>query len=26
SQYKDSCKTILAEPQKRLDYWIMANM
>jgi hypothetical protein len=26
SQDKDSCKTILAEPQKRLDYWIMANM
>ncbi|MPY21746.1 hypothetical protein FM037_17460 [Shewanella psychropiezotolerans] len=25
-KYKDSCKTLLAEPQKRLDYWIMATM
>lgn len=25
-QYKDSCKSLLAEPQKRLDYWIMATM
>lgn len=26
NKYKDSCKTLLAEPQKRLDYWIMATM
>lgn len=25
-KYKDRCKTLLAEPQKRLDYWIMATM
>ncbi|SUI58823.1 Uncharacterised protein [Shewanella putrefaciens] len=25
-KYKDGCQTILAEPQKRLDYWIMATM
>lgn len=25
-KYKDSCKTLLAEPQQRLDYWIMATM
>ncbi|BAJ02646.1 hypothetical protein [Shewanella violacea] len=25
-KYQDSCKTLLAEPQKRLDYWIMASM
>ncbi|MCL1159312.1 hypothetical protein K8B83_15005 [Shewanella inventionis] len=26
TQYKDSCKSLVAEPQKRLDYWIMATM
>ncbi|EDP98946.1 hypothetical protein [Shewanella benthica] len=25
-KYKDSCKNLLAEPQQRLDYWIMATM
>ncbi|WP_394203733.1 hypothetical protein [Shewanella waksmanii] len=25
-KYKEPCKTLLAEPQKRLDYWIMATM
>ncbi|MCL1090486.1 hypothetical protein L2744_12950 [Shewanella profunda] len=25
-KYKNECQTILAEPQKRLDYWIMATM
>ncbi|MBB1267994.1 hypothetical protein [Shewanella sp. SR44-3] len=25
-QYKDKCKTLVAEPQKRLDYWHMATM
>ncbi|MEI6860361.1 MAG: hypothetical protein V5788_11485 [Shewanella sp.] len=25
-QYKDSCKKLLIDPQKRLDYWIMATM
>lgn len=25
-KYKDSCKNILAEPTKRLDYWVMATM
>jgi xanthine dehydrogenase iron-sulfur cluster and FAD-binding subunit A len=25
-QYKDKCKTLIAEPQKRLDYWYMATM
>ena len=25
-KYKVSCKTLLATPQKRLDYWIMATM
>tara|TARA_R110002033_G_scaffold29178_2_gene65540 strand:- start:3103 stop:3462 length:360 start_codon:yes stop_codon:yes gene_type:complete len=26
SKYKDSCKSIVTDPQKRLDYWIMATM
>jgi hypothetical protein len=26
SKYKDSCKSIVTEPQKRLDYWTMATM
>jgi len=25
-KYKDRCKSLLAEPQKRLDYWTMATM
>jgi|GEM_PF-967643 len=25
-KYKDSCKSLLAEPQQRLDYWTMATM
>jgi hypothetical protein len=25
-QYKDKCKTLVAEPQQRLDYWYMATM
>nr|WP_179024442.1 hypothetical protein [Shewanella sp. Scap07] len=25
-KYKEPCKSLLAEPQKRLDYWIMATM
>ncbi|GAA0785981.1 MULTISPECIES: hypothetical protein [Pseudomonadati] len=25
-QYKDLCKTVVYEPQKRLDYWAMATM
>lgn len=25
-KYKDSCKRILEEPSKRLDYWVMATM
>ncbi|WP_442802060.1 MULTISPECIES: hypothetical protein [unclassified Shewanella] len=25
-KYKVACKSLLAEPQKRLDYWIMATM
>ncbi|GGI84542.1 hypothetical protein [Shewanella gelidii] len=25
-QYKEPCKQILAEPQKRLDYWVMVTM
>lgn len=25
-QYKEQCKTLLDEPQKRLDYWTMATM
>ncbi|PIP98496.1 MAG: hypothetical protein COW76_20870 [Shewanella sp. CG18_big_fil_WC_8_21_14_2_50_42_11] len=26
AKYKDSCKSIVTEPQKRLDYWTMATM
>ncbi|QDE30968.1 MULTISPECIES: hypothetical protein [Shewanella] len=26
SKYKDSCKSIVTDPQKRLDYWTMATM
>lgn len=26
SQYKDLCKTVIASPQERLDYWHMATM
>jgi hypothetical protein len=26
AKYKDECKQLLAEPQKRLDYWFMATM
>ncbi|MBB1363897.1 hypothetical protein H5125_17290 [Shewanella sp. SR44-4] len=26
SKYKDSCKSIVTDPQKRLDYWVMATM
>ncbi|MGX9460927.1 hypothetical protein ACWXWU_06725 [Shewanella sp. A14] len=26
SKYKDSCKSIVSDPQKRLDYWTMATM
>lgn len=25
-KYKDRCKSLLADPQKRLDYWTMATM
>jgi len=25
-QYKDLCKTVVYEPQKRLDYWAMVTM
>ena len=25
-QYKDLCKTVVYEPQKRIDYWTMATM
>lgn len=25
-KYKVACKSLLAEPQKRLDYWVMATM
>ncbi|NMH64264.1 hypothetical protein [Shewanella salipaludis] len=25
-QYKDRCKTVLGNPEKRLDYWSMATM
>ncbi|MGL5391565.1 MAG: hypothetical protein ACRDA8_09390 [Shewanella sp.] len=25
-KYKGQCQTLLADPQKRLDYWIMATM
>ena len=25
-QYKDKCQEILNDPQKRLDYWVMAKM
>ncbi len=25
-KYKKPCQTILAEPKKRLDYWVMATM
>ncbi|WP_375335718.1 hypothetical protein [Shewanella sp. VB17] len=25
-KYKVTCQSLLAEPQKRLDYWIMATM
>ena len=25
-KYKDSCKNVVMDPQKRLDYWIMATM
>ncbi|MGL4615728.1 MAG: hypothetical protein ACRCVV_17915 [Shewanella sp.] len=25
-KYKDQCQSLLADPQKRLDYWIMATM
>ncbi len=25
-KYKEQCKNLLAEPQKRLDYWTMATM
>ena len=25
-KYKDSCKSIVSDPQKRLDYWTMATM
>lgn len=26
AKYKDQCKQVLADPQKRLDYWTMATM
>lgn len=26
AKYKESCKAILADPQQRLDYWVMATM
>ncbi|GGQ13023.1 hypothetical protein GCM10009411_12120 [Shewanella litoralis] len=26
AQYKDACKTLVDDPQKRLDYWTMATM
>ncbi|WP_418357041.1 hypothetical protein ACNH6B_11345 [Shewanella basaltis] len=26
AQYKDSCKALVDDPQKRLDYWTMATM
>ncbi|QYJ80092.1 hypothetical protein [Shewanella acanthi] len=26
SKYKEECKNLLADPQKRLDYWTMATM
>jgi len=26
SKYKDFCKSMVTEPQKRLDYWTMATM
>ena len=26
NQYKDLCKKVVYDPQKRLDYWIMATM
>jgi hypothetical protein len=26
SKYKDSCKSIVTNPQKRLDFWTMATM
>ncbi|MFQ6370481.1 hypothetical protein [Shewanella sp. YIC-542] len=25
-QYKDKCQSLLDDPQKRLDYWVMATM
>lgn len=25
-KYKEKCKTIIAQPEKRLDYWTMATM
>ena len=25
-KYKEECKNLLADPQKRLDYWTMATM